>query len=812
MRKLIGSALLSLAMVVVLPGGTAAAATLVNDSFATDSVEGAFEVGGFTGFGGSGTPYSPCLTASADLNLRPVPGCVLGGAALKDGPDPSGGGALRLTDDQRDRAAYLIAAEDLPMNAGLDISFHLFAYHGLFPELRGADGTSFFLQDASVPITHAGAFGGSLGYAQKVAGTEAGVKEDVHGVEGAYVGLGFDEFGNFANDNEGRGHGCGTPPGPDVHGLFPDHVSLRGPGEGIDGYCLLQRTSVAALGGIDDAFARHRDADGVRRDVHIVIDPLDKPDARIRVTVDFHREDGSTVEDEVLDDPLPADRPARVRFGFAASTGSLTNVHEIRGLRIRSIEPLPELRIAKSDDGPFEAGGSGSFKLSVSVHGDEGAALREPVTVRDRLPGGAVVGAAGGEGWSCGSPAAGELTCTFVPASPLPVGSKLPPIAVPVSFSAVESCTYENEATVESADNASGPADSTASDPYAVRPVGVADTATYALGHPLEIPLLANDLGSIDPASVKVTPARHGTAVWEPGRNGGVLVYTPGAGALAAEHLTYTATDACGQEIPPTPVEIHPPPPPPPGASADLEVSKEVTPVRVQQGGVLAYTIAVRNRGPSPATDVVFTDAASGRAELLGLSSDRGSCERQLPIVCRLGTLAPGAMAHLRVRLRPLEAGAFANTGAATATSADPDPGNDSSTARAEVRPRPARLTLRKRATRGTLAPGRTVAFVIAVGARPGPDARDVRVCDRVPKPLEIVVAPGAERSGRRICWAIDRLAGGATRRLQFLARLRRAPRDGVVRNVAVAGAANAAPRRASADVLSPTGPPPTTG
>jgi hypothetical protein len=101
---------------------------------------------------------------------------------------------------------------------------------------------------------------------------------------------------------------------------------------------------------------------------------------------------------------------------------------------------------------------------------------------------------------------------------------------------------------------------------------------------------------------------------------------------------------------------------------------------------------------------------------------------------------------------------------------------------------------------------------VLTVGARPGADARRVRVCDRVPAALEVVRAPGAEREGRRLCWTVPRLAQGTSLRFQFLARLRRGATTRLVHNVAIARAANAASRRAVADVTTPSKPRPVTG
>jgi Domain of unknown function (DUF4347)/Bacterial lectin len=142
---------------------------------------------------GDPTRANPFLTA------RPGAAASPGGLPGNSGtPDPIGQGTLRLTNANNDQAAYVLYNKALPANAGLKITFDLFAYGG-----TGADGINFFLIDGAQSPTTAGAFGGSLGYANRVdaSGAEAGVV-------GGYLGVGFDEFGNYSNPTEGRQRLC----------------------------------------------------------------------------------------------------------------------------------------------------------------------------------------------------------------------------------------------------------------------------------------------------------------------------------------------------------------------------------------------------------------------------------------------------------------------------------------------------------------------------------------------------------------------------------------------------------------------------
>ena len=147
-------------------------------------------------------------------------------------------GYLRLTNNTTNQAGYATLNSSFASPAGFSISFEFFSFNAAVGSTSsattGADGISVFLLDANgtdprIPGQFTiGAFGGSLGYAQKTAASGA-VTTDVPGVSKGYLGIGLDEFGNYSNPTEGRIGGSSS-------GSVPQAVALRGPGTGITGY------------------------------------------------------------------------------------------------------------------------------------------------------------------------------------------------------------------------------------------------------------------------------------------------------------------------------------------------------------------------------------------------------------------------------------------------------------------------------------------------------------------------------------------------------------------------------------------------
>lgn len=234
-------------------------------------------------------------------------------------------GVLQLTSNQPDERGYLYI--DIPFSSsyGIKTSFEYFSYGG-----DGADGIVCFLFDASVPVFHPGGFGGSLGYVYNT-------NYQAPGLSGAYMGIGLDEFGNFSNGIEGK----------DGPGFWPHNISVRGPGNGFNGYQFISgvRTD-QVVGGLpeDDQFSISSGGSNTTR-----VTDVNKAGYR-KVFIDLQPAPGgigmilnldmlvTTVDNEprmvsVFEDfPYRYEAPENLKIGFAASTGGSTNFHEIRNI------------------------------------------------------------------------------------------------------------------------------------------------------------------------------------------------------------------------------------------------------------------------------------------------------------------------------------------------------------------------------------------------------------------------------------------------------------------------------------------------
>lgn len=423
----------------------------------------------------SGGTFIPCLTAVGPSAPGSIPNC--GTPA-----DTPGQGVLRLTDIILDQRSFVFYDYAIPSNQGLVITFDLFAYGGGGTGTgSGADGLTFFLFDGNTQNPVYGAPGGALGYAQQVSPTAT-----APGLTNAYLGVGLDEFGNFANDFEGRGNGCpnvspfggGTdlsPPAAQIR----DSVTVRGPGAGTTGYCYLGNSGNLTTRpngfSIDNPTATTRTAPDTRRRVRVTLGT----DNTITLEID-PTGTGLAYQTVLNSFPAPPNRPDSFKFGFASSTGDGDNIHELINLRLETINtpPQPDLTITKTHRGNFAQNGTGSYNLVVQNLPTATGPTYGPVEIVDTLPDGFSFVAATGTNWNC--LANGQLvTCVYDGPAVRP-GEVLPELTINVNVTAPPG-TYVNQAEVTT------PADSnlgnnTAQDPTIITGPVVGSKTVTVLG------------------------------------------------------------------------------------------------------------------------------------------------------------------------------------------------------------------------------------------------------------------------------------------------------------------------------------------
>lgn len=247
-------------------------------------------------------------------------------------------GVLRLTDAQQFQNGYLYIDIPFPSAFGIKASFEFFMYGG-----DGADGFSVFLFDGDTPNFSPGGFGGSLGYAPR---------DNNPGLSQAYLGIGIDAFGNFANVSEGKNGGFSLNP----EALFPNSVYLRGAGNQFTGYqgiggvvtqssaqvpegspLLLNAVNRFDLSSGGPGSLRVTDINQIGyRKVFIDLSPNLTGQGYI-LNVEFlvtTTPNQPRVVPVIVDQAYTIEAPRNLKIGFAASTGGSTNIHEIRDLQV----------------------------------------------------------------------------------------------------------------------------------------------------------------------------------------------------------------------------------------------------------------------------------------------------------------------------------------------------------------------------------------------------------------------------------------------------------------------------------------------
>ncbi|MFZ5774328.1 MAG: DUF6701 domain-containing protein [Thermodesulfobacteriota bacterium] len=241
-------------------------------------------------------------------------------------------GRLRLSNTSTSVGTWATLQRIFP-GAGnkMTVEFDHFAYGG-----TGADGIAAIISNAAV-APQAGAFGGSMGYAQKgeYPVSDCTTIGGCPGFAGGWLGIGIDEYGNFSTALEGRVGGLPS--------LLPDSVAIRGSGAGMSGYRYLVGTG---------SLTPQVDNNGTATPPHryrITVDFTDNVHTWVSVERDTSgggtsyttllgcapgQTSGCTpidVNDAGYSQDLP---PIDGYLSFTSASGALTNIHEIDNLKV----------------------------------------------------------------------------------------------------------------------------------------------------------------------------------------------------------------------------------------------------------------------------------------------------------------------------------------------------------------------------------------------------------------------------------------------------------------------------------------------
>ena len=423
-----------------------------------------------------------CLTEGGKpTGSSPIPQCQ--GAS-----DSANSGSLRLTNNQALQLGTAFYSGSVPTSEGLIARFTTYQF-GYSAEnspygLGAADGIGFIMAAADPsnpqPPATGGSPGGALGYGVYPPGAYGNYgSSPFNGISHGYLGVGFDVYGNYLNPNY-EGSGCTPLTGFSQNQTYPQAITVKGPGNGTNGYCDLHTTGQLPTGvALDSASSASRPSTGVP--VEVVINPssnsitttglnstsITMPSGHYYVqalpygttspvvvtgslptykaTSESSSNYCSTIDSSVC---LPASwvnpntgLPYQLTFGWTASTGGGNEYHEISGVEVTSVTPAPTLGLGMSNaasSGNVVAGTSTSFVFSPSVQLATGVEESSAPTLQATFPTGLVphFSSIATTDWHCGASSGQSLSCGYGGTTPISSGGPLPTISVPVTAAA----------------------------------------------------------------------------------------------------------------------------------------------------------------------------------------------------------------------------------------------------------------------------------------------------------------------------------------------------------------------------------------
>ncbi|GAA3200069.1 fibronectin type III domain-containing protein [Actinocorallia longicatena] len=379
-------------------------------------------------------PNSVCLSALGNLFGADPKSCL---TSLNS----NGSGVLRLTNQTTNQEGGLFGAAAVPTSQGVDVTFTVYQHGG-----SNADGIAFVLAAVDptnpVPPPTIGQPGGALGYSAATVGSSQ------PGLANAYMGVGFDVYGNFSNSGY-QGPGCANPPYIQTgSGTVKGQVVIRGPGAGTTGYCALNSTATTTSSSALTLKSSTRAAAAIPAEAAInptaatiVTDSgISVPPGTYKIVftpIGAAKRTLSGTLPTVPPSLYPAANwlnangiPKQIAFGFVGSTGGQTDFHEISDVTVTTFNPVPQLNVTQTayvKPSPVP-GDPVTYTVRPSIVAP-GAEETQPVSVTETLPAGTVPVGAFGTGWTCSAPVGQKITC-INGNTPFASGSSLPEITV----------------------------------------------------------------------------------------------------------------------------------------------------------------------------------------------------------------------------------------------------------------------------------------------------------------------------------------------------------------------------------------------
>lgn len=434
-----------------------------------------------------------------------------------------------------------------------------------------------------------------------------------------------------------------------------------------------------------------------------------------------------------------------------------------------NIVPVVDIRVSKSDDtDPVSAGDSFAYLLTVT---NDGPSTATNVIVTDILPSG-VTFATGSASQGTVSESSGTVTADI---GSLASGESAT-IVLNVDVADSVRGTVTNTVAVVSAETDSDLTNNsdtelttvtpvvdlaiTKSD--SVDPVNAGDSFVYTLTAINNGPSTASEVVITDllPAEVAFESgsSTQGT-VTESGGTVTAAIGTLASGASATVTLSVTVDDSArgnitnSASVAADEMEISP-------ADNSVTEATQVSPVvdvlvtkidsddPIDAGGMLVYSLFVRNDGPSTATGVTLTDSLPAGVTLRSTSSSQGTVTSSNGIVTAfLGSLASGAQATVTVTvdLDDATTGTLTNSATVTASETDSNVSNNSDTESTTVTP-VADLAITKLGNIDSVLQEGDVTYTLSVSNNGPSTATSVVVTDVLPVGLSF--ASGATSQG----------------------------------------------------------------